>query len=201
MRSLSRCSLAVGLLAIHGESSADKSVGSNTAVGDAFEFVRSHIGTNNRCRLSHSRRDERRSTLHFAKSHDCGTGYACPAKKVGEVDLCIRGNDDRRVSGSWGSTLGASLRKRRLVSLARVSGRNIKWRLHGEMPMKRNENVGRSPASGGRRSISRREFVEATAIGGAGLAMLVRQCRLGLRRPSVAVLRGYRTTSRREVTR
>src|SRR5580700_953614 len=40
------------------------------------------------------------------------------------------------------------------------------------MPVKRNQNHGRSPASGGRRPISRREFVEATAIGGAGLAML-----------------------------
>jgi len=38
--------------------------------------------------------------------------------------------------------------------------------------VKRNESVGRSPASAGRRPISRREFVEATAIGGAGLAML-----------------------------
>src|SRR3984893_15413172 len=40
------------------------------------------------------------------------------------------------------------------------------------MPMKRNENVGRSPASSARRPIPRREFVEATAIGGACLAML-----------------------------
>src|ERR1700720_1564177 len=40
------------------------------------------------------------------------------------------------------------------------------------MPMKRNENLGRSPVSGGHRPMSRREFVEATAIGGAGLAML-----------------------------
>src|SRR5580693_4013428 len=40
------------------------------------------------------------------------------------------------------------------------------------MPMKRNENLGCSPASGGGRPISRREFVEATAIGSAGLAML-----------------------------
>jgi hypothetical protein len=40
------------------------------------------------------------------------------------------------------------------------------------VPLKPNENDGRSPASGGRRSISRRKFVEATAIGGAGLAML-----------------------------
>ena len=38
--------------------------------------------------------------------------------------------------------------------------------------MKPNENGGRSPASGGRRPISRRKFVEAAAIGGAGLAML-----------------------------
>jgi hypothetical protein len=38
--------------------------------------------------------------------------------------------------------------------------------------MKRNKNLGRSPISGGHRPMSRREFVEATAIGGAGLAML-----------------------------
>ena len=37
------------------------------------------------------------------------------------------------------------------------------------MPMKRNDNVGCSPASGGRRPKSCREFVEATAIGSAGL--------------------------------
>ena len=36
--------------------------------------------------------------------------------------------------------------------------------------MKRNKNLGRSPVSGGHRPMSRREFVEATAIGGAGLA-------------------------------
>ncbi len=66
---------------------SDKSVGSNTADCDACEFVRSHIGTDNRCRLSHRRCDERRSALHCAKCHDCGTGYPCPAKRVGEVDL------------------------------------------------------------------------------------------------------------------
>ncbi len=38
--------------------------------------------------------------------------------------------------------------------------------------MKSNENGGGSPASGGRTPISRREFVEAAAIAGAGMATL-----------------------------
>ena len=68
------------------------------------------------------------------------------------------------------------------------------------MPGKIKESGG-SPASGGRTPISRREFVEAAAIAGAGLATLSFSAESEQGRLSVAVWRTRRTISRRRIAR